>query len=46
MGLTLAKHGEITLENGAVEQSNFTDYPLVRIDESPTSGKMQTSAAQ
>ncbi len=36
MGLTLAKHGEITLKNGAVEQSNFNDYPLVRIDELPT----------
>ncbi len=36
MGLTLAKHGAITLRNGAVEQSNFNDYPLVRIDESPT----------
>jgi isoquinoline 1-oxidoreductase beta subunit len=35
MGLTLAKYGEITLKNGAVEQSNFSDYPLVRIDESP-----------
>jgi len=35
MGLTLAKHGDITLKNGAIEQSNFNDYPLVRIDESP-----------
>jgi isoquinoline 1-oxidoreductase subunit beta len=35
MGLTLAKHGAITLKGGAVEQSNFNDYPLVRIDESP-----------
>ena len=35
MGLTLAKHGAITLKNGAVEQTNFSDYPLVRIDESP-----------
>ena len=35
MGLTLAKYGEVTLKNGAVEQSNFSDYPLVRIDESP-----------
>jgi isoquinoline 1-oxidoreductase subunit beta len=35
MGLTLAKYGEITFKNGAVEQSNFYDYQLVRIDESP-----------
>jgi len=35
MGLTLAKHGAITLRNGAIEQSNFNDYQLVRIDESP-----------
>ena len=35
MGLTLAKYGEITLKNGAVEQSNFNDYQLVRIGESP-----------
>ncbi len=36
MGLTLAKYGEITFKNGAVQQSNFSDYPLVRIDELPT----------
>jgi isoquinoline 1-oxidoreductase beta subunit len=36
MGLTLAKYGEITFKGGAVEQSNFNDYQLVRIDESPT----------
>jgi isoquinoline 1-oxidoreductase subunit beta len=35
MGLTLAKYGEITLRNGAVQQSNFNDFQLVRIDESP-----------
>jgi isoquinoline 1-oxidoreductase beta subunit len=35
MGLTLAKYGDITLRNGAIQQSNFNDYPLVRIAESP-----------
>ncbi len=36
MGLTLAKYGDITLKNGAIQQSNFNDYQLVRIGESPT----------
>lgn len=36
MGLTLAKYGEITFKKGRVEQSNFNDSQLVRIDESPT----------
>ncbi len=35
MGLTLAKYGEITLKNGAVEQSNFHDFQLARINEFP-----------
>ena len=35
MGLTLAKYSEITAKNGAIEQTNFNDYQLVRIDESP-----------
>jgi isoquinoline 1-oxidoreductase subunit beta len=35
MGLSLAKYGEITLKNGAVEQSNFNDFQVVRIDEAP-----------
>jgi isoquinoline 1-oxidoreductase beta subunit len=35
MGLTLAKYGEITLKNGRVQQNNFDDVQLVRIDESP-----------
>jgi CO/xanthine dehydrogenase Mo-binding subunit len=34
-GLTAALYGEITLRNGAVNQSNFHDYQLLRIDEMP-----------
>jgi len=36
MGLTLARYGEITHKNGRVEQSNFNDFQLIRIDEAPT----------
>jgi isoquinoline 1-oxidoreductase beta subunit len=36
MGLTLAKYSEVTFKNGRVEQANFNDFPLVRIDDSPT----------
>jgi isoquinoline 1-oxidoreductase beta subunit len=35
MGLSLAKHGEISFKNGRVEQGNFDGFPVVRIDESP-----------
>jgi len=34
-GLTAALKGEITIANGAVEQSNFSDYDLVRVNEAP-----------
>ncbi len=34
-GLTAALHGEITIENGRVAQSNFHDYPLLRMNEMP-----------
>lgn len=34
-GLTAALKGEITIKDGRVEQSNFHDYPLLRIDEMP-----------
>jgi isoquinoline 1-oxidoreductase beta subunit len=34
-GLTAALYGEITLEDGAVAQSNFHDYEMLRIDQSP-----------
>ena len=35
MGLSLAKYGEITFKDGKVQQGNFDDFPLVRIDEAP-----------
>lgn len=34
-GLTAALYGEITIENGAVVQSNFHDYEMVRMNEAP-----------
>ena len=35
-GMSLALHGEITAKNGAVVQGNFDDYPVVRMNETPT----------
>ena len=34
-GLTAALWGEVTLEKGRVQQSNFNDYRMLRIDETP-----------
>lgn len=34
-GITAALYGEITLENGRVEQSNFDNYQILRMDEVP-----------
>jgi isoquinoline 1-oxidoreductase beta subunit len=34
-GLSAALKGEITLERGGVRQSNFHDYPILRMDEMP-----------
>ena len=34
-GLTAALYGKLTLDGGRVEQSNFNDYPILRIHEMP-----------
>ena len=34
-GLTAALHGKLDFEGGAVKQSNFHDYPILRINEAP-----------
>ena len=34
-GLTAVLHNEITIKNGRVEQTNFSDYRMMRINEAP-----------
>jgi isoquinoline 1-oxidoreductase beta subunit len=35
-GMTAALYGEISIRHGAVAQSNFHDYPMLRMDKAPT----------
>jgi len=35
-GLTAALHGELTFRDGRLEQSNFHDYPMMRMREAPS----------
>lgn len=34
-GATAALYGEVTIKNGRVQQSNFNDYRMLRIDQAP-----------
>jgi isoquinoline 1-oxidoreductase beta subunit len=34
-GLTAALYGEVTIEKGRIQQSNFHDYRMLRIDQTP-----------
>ena len=34
-GLTAALYGDITIDRGRVQQSNFNDYRMLRIDQTP-----------
>ncbi len=34
-GLTMARYGELTVTDGAVDQSNFFDYQFARLNETP-----------
>jgi isoquinoline 1-oxidoreductase beta subunit len=35
MGMSLAKYGEITFKDGKVQQRNYDDFQVIRIDEAP-----------
>ena len=43
-GLTAALYGKITIKNGRVEQSNFDDYPMLRLRSMPKIEVVQVSS--
>jgi isoquinoline 1-oxidoreductase subunit beta len=45
-GLSAALGGEITLKNGRIEQSNFHDYPVLRMDQAPQVETVIISSAE
>ena len=46
MGLSLAKYGEITFKDGKVQQRNFDDFQVIRMDESPAGDQRVHRAAR
>ncbi|MEX2125222.1 MAG: molybdopterin cofactor-binding domain-containing protein [Woeseia sp.] len=40
-GMSLALHGEITAQGGAIVQANYDSYPIVRISEAPKAINVQ-----
>lgn len=45
-GITAVHHGEITLKNGRVQQSNFNNYQALRINETPTIEIYQVTSSE
>jgi len=45
-GLTAALYGNLELENGVIKQSNFHDYPMLRMNEAPAVEVLLTQSAE
>jgi isoquinoline 1-oxidoreductase beta subunit len=40
-GTSIARYGEITATNGVIDQSNFNDYPVARMNDAPVNTDVQ-----